>query len=269
MDPVEFLEKIKEMVEVFDSNIFDPKVIYDEAELDGAPFVAPEVWGGISFIVTFGKEATSEEIVGQDAGLGKAIAALTNFEVDPAIAVTTHKLVLLNEFHWDVGDLDADIFWVGHWCVEVEVLEVNGAEARSFAREHTIEEQLEEFKGRSVGANVPREADVIASNGDASAIWIVFIRPNLTHDHGVADFCSFVGWYVMIVNDKKGVGACNPFGIGGGPRANSLTQTPKLIGMRRIPCGLVARILTKLAMLKKFTSGWIKNRESNQDVKCG
>jgi hypothetical protein len=28
---MEFLEKIKEMVEVFNPNIFDPKVIYDEA----------------------------------------------------------------------------------------------------------------------------------------------------------------------------------------------------------------------------------------------
>jgi hypothetical protein len=102
---------------------------------------------------------------------------------------------------------------------------------RSFAREHTIEEQLEKFKGCSVGAHVPQEADAIASDGDTSAIRIVFIRPNLTHDHGVADFFSFVGWYVMIFNDKEGVGACNPFGVGGGPRANSLTQTSKLIGI--------------------------------------
>ncbi len=148
---------------------------------------------------------------------------MANFKVDPTVAVTTRKLVLLNEFRWDVGDLDADIFWVGHWRVEVEVFEVNGAEARSFVREHTIEEQLEEFKGCSVGANIPREADAIASDGDASAIRIVCIRPNLTNDHGVADFFLFVGRYVMIVNDKEGVGACNPFGIGGGPRANSLT----------------------------------------------
>ena len=98
LDPTEFLEKIKEMVEVFDSNILDPKVIYDEAELDGVPFVAPEARGGINFIVAFGKEAKSEEIVGQDAGLGKTIAALANFKVDPTVAVTTHKLVLLNEF---------------------------------------------------------------------------------------------------------------------------------------------------------------------------
>ncbi len=45
MDSMEFLEKIKKMVEVFDPNIFDPKVIYNQAELDGAPFVAPEAPG--------------------------------------------------------------------------------------------------------------------------------------------------------------------------------------------------------------------------------
>jgi hypothetical protein len=95
---MEFLEQIMEMVEVFDSNIFDPKVIYDEAELNGAPFVAPEARGGIDFIVPLGKEVRSEEIVSQDAGLGKAIAALSNFEVDPTVAVLTRKLVLLNEF---------------------------------------------------------------------------------------------------------------------------------------------------------------------------
>ena len=87
---------------------------------------------------------------------------------------------------------------------------------RSFARERAIEHQLEEFKGRSVGANVPRETDVIASNGDANTIRIVFIRTHLTNDHGVADFFSFVGRNVMIINDKESVSACNLFGIGGG-----------------------------------------------------
>jgi hypothetical protein len=122
---MELLEKIKEVVEVFDCNIFYPKVIYDEAELDGTPFVAPETLGGFSFIVAFGKKVRAEEIIGQDASLGKAIAALANFEVDPTVVVTTSKLVLLNEFRWDIGDLDAYIFRVGHRRVEVEVLEVN------------------------------------------------------------------------------------------------------------------------------------------------
>ncbi len=73
-----------------------------------------------------------------------------------------------------------------------------------------------EFKGRSVGANIPQVTDVIASDGDASTIRIVFIRLHLTHFHGVADFPSFVGRDVLIINDKESVSACNPFGIGGG-----------------------------------------------------
>jgi len=57
LDPVEFLENVQEVVEVFDSNEFYTKVIYDEAELDGMPFVAPESMGGLSFIVAFSKKA--------------------------------------------------------------------------------------------------------------------------------------------------------------------------------------------------------------------
>jgi hypothetical protein len=41
LNSVIFFEKIKEMVEVFYPNIFDTKVIHNEAELNGSPFVAP------------------------------------------------------------------------------------------------------------------------------------------------------------------------------------------------------------------------------------
>jgi hypothetical protein len=42
LDPMELLENIAEMVEVFYPNILHPKVINDETELDGMPFVVPE-----------------------------------------------------------------------------------------------------------------------------------------------------------------------------------------------------------------------------------
>ncbi len=50
--------------------------------------------------------------------------------------VSTSKLVLvlLNEFRWDVCDYDADILRVGHWGIKVEVLEVNGAQARTICK---------------------------------------------------------------------------------------------------------------------------------------
>jgi hypothetical protein len=57
LDPVKLLENVQEVVEVFDSNIFHTKVIYNEAELDGMPFVAPEAGGGFSFIIALSKEA--------------------------------------------------------------------------------------------------------------------------------------------------------------------------------------------------------------------
>ena len=107
LDPMESLEKIKEVVEVFNSNIFYAKVINNEAELDGKPFVAPETRGGFHLVVAFSKKARSEEIVGQDASLGKAITALVNFKVNPTVAVSTCKLLFFYEFRWDVGDLDA------------------------------------------------------------------------------------------------------------------------------------------------------------------
>jgi len=141
---------------------------------------------------------------------------LANFEIHPAIAVRTCKLVFLHEFSGDIRNFDVDVLRVGHWGIEVEVLEVDGAEARAFAREHTVEQQLEEFKGSGVGTNISWVTDAIATNGDTSTIRIIFIRTCFTNYHGVADFLSFVEWDVMIINEKECVGACNPFGVGGG-----------------------------------------------------
>ena len=106
----------------------------------------------------------------------KAIAALENFEGDPTITVSTRKLVLLNEFCWDVCDFDVDILWgraLGG--INVEFLEVDGAKVYNFARDHTVEQQLEEFKGCGVGADIPRVTDAIASDDDAGMIRIIFI----------------------------------------------------------------------------------------------
>ena len=64
LDPVEFLANVQEVVEVFASDVFDTKVIHDEAELDGPPFVAPETRGGFNFIIAFSEKAGSEEIIG-------------------------------------------------------------------------------------------------------------------------------------------------------------------------------------------------------------
>jgi hypothetical protein len=126
------LEKIQEMVEMFNSDIFDTKAIHNEAELDGTPFVVPKSWHGVSFIVALSNKAGSKKIIGKDASLRKTISAQANFEVYPTIAVATCEVVLQDEFVQDIRNLDSNIFRIGHGCVKVGVLEVKGAEASIF-----------------------------------------------------------------------------------------------------------------------------------------
>ncbi len=125
LHPMIFREEVQEMIEVFDTQVFNTKVIDNEAELDGLPFVAPETRSGSRFVVTFGLKAGAEEIVGQDACLGKTITSLANFKVDPTITILTSEIVFYNELSRYVRDLDADVFRVGHGSVEVEVLQAD------------------------------------------------------------------------------------------------------------------------------------------------
>jgi hypothetical protein len=71
LDPRELVENIAEMVEVFYPNILHPKVINNETELDGMPFVVPEALGGVGLIISLSKKAGSEEIVGKNAAWGR------------------------------------------------------------------------------------------------------------------------------------------------------------------------------------------------------
>jgi hypothetical protein len=40
--------------------------------------VVPEAWGGVGLVISLSKKAGLEEIVGKNAGLGKAITTLAN-----------------------------------------------------------------------------------------------------------------------------------------------------------------------------------------------
>ena len=57
---MKFLEKIKQIVEMFNANIFNTKVIHNEAELKGTPFMAPETGCGRSLIETFSDQARAK-----------------------------------------------------------------------------------------------------------------------------------------------------------------------------------------------------------------
>jgi hypothetical protein len=183
LDPMELLENIVEMVEVFYPNILHPKVINYETELDGMPFVATEAWGEVGLVISLSKKAGSEEIVGKNASLGKAIVALANLEVHPPVMIATLKIVFFNEFCRIVSNFNADVFGVWHWSIKVEVLEVC-----AWARKHAVETRLDKFEGCCVGSHVAREADAIVANCYVGVIRIIFFWTHFAYHHGVADF---------------------------------------------------------------------------------
>jgi hypothetical protein len=57
---MEFLEELQEVVEMLNANVFDTKVIHNEAELKRMPFVAPETWCGSSFVEALSNKAGSK-----------------------------------------------------------------------------------------------------------------------------------------------------------------------------------------------------------------
>jgi hypothetical protein len=72
--------------------------------------------------------------------------------------------------------------------MEVEVLEVNGAEPCTWAKKHAAEKKLDKFEGCGVGSHVAREADAIAADCYVGAIRFIFLWTHFTYHHGVADF---------------------------------------------------------------------------------
>ena len=71
--------------------------------------------------------------------MGKSVTSLANFKVDPAISISAQEIVFLDEFVRDIRELDANIFWIMHRSVQIEVFKINGAEPSSFPGEDTVE----------------------------------------------------------------------------------------------------------------------------------
>jgi hypothetical protein len=195
---------------MFNANVFDTKVVQDEAELEWMPFVVPKSRRGSSFVEALSNEVQSEKDIGKDASLGMSVTALANFKVDPAVLVSAGEIVFLDELIRNFRELNANIFGIGYRSNAIEVLEIDGAEPSSFPREDTVEWGLDKFKQGCVGAHITRIANPVAANGDVGAVRIILFRTNLTNDHGVADFLALVGWDVLVINVVEGVGTCYP-----------------------------------------------------------
>ena len=72
------------MLNVLPCRGFDTKVVNDKAKRDVAPHVAPEAGSVLALIVALSVETLFEELVGKNAGLGEAVHAHLDFDIDPS-----------------------------------------------------------------------------------------------------------------------------------------------------------------------------------------
>ena len=196
--------------------------------------------------------------------MGKPIAATANFIIYPAVTVTSQEIVFGDEVIRDISEFDADIFGIRHGGVQIEVLDVYGAEAGPLSGEDTVEEQFDKFKRCGVGANIARVADPVATDSDTGAVGVILLWANLADHHGMADFLALGGRDVLVVDEKECVGTFYSLFGWCSPRANALAEPTQFVGIGGIPNRFVAWVPPQLAMLKEFTCGRVQYRESRE-----
>ena len=182
----------------------------------------------------------------------EAVDASADFEVDPVVVNVLHEVVFINEVLRDVGELDFDVFGTIQRGAEIEVGDVEGAEACTFAGENTVDHEFDQFKWCRFGADIAWVADAVAANGDAGSVGIGFFGAHFADHLGVGDFFAAVDGYVFVVYDVEGVCAFDSLAISTRVVSNALAETTKFVSIRLVPDGAELGVFAELAIFKGF-----------------
>ena len=184
--------------------------------------MAPEARGSRTLIVVVFLETFFEEDVGQGPRVWETINAVANFEVNPAIL---HEAVLVDELCWDVAQFDADLLISVQGRLKVKVFDVEGDKLGALAWKDAVDEQFDEVEGGALGTDVAGICDVLACDGDESAVGVRFVRAKGANDFGECDLLAAIGRDVIVEDDVESVGASYSFLCGVlGVSANPLAQ---------------------------------------------
>jgi hypothetical protein len=150
---------------------FYSEIVDDEAENYASPDVTPEAWSVLALVVALFGQSLFEELVCNDAGLGEAVHAFSNFDIYPSFFVDqVPEVVFCNDLFGDDFESEAHVFWIGHRCVQVKVGQVNSEEHSARCADGGVDEEFGGEKVRGGGACVSGKIDEIAPNCQSSAI---------------------------------------------------------------------------------------------------
>ena len=166
---------------------------------------------------------------------------------------------------WDVREFDLDVLGSVEGSAEIEVGNVEGAEAGALSGENAVDHQFDQFEWCRFGSDVTWVTDAVAGYGDASSIGISLFRADFADNIAVADFFETIRRYVCEVNDMEGISAVDWL-FGRICASEALAETAKFFGVGGAPQLLVCRVFDELAIFQGFTSFVVQNGGGNEGI---
>ena len=198
-DGVLCLESVDEMLCVFGADVFDAEVVDDECESDWSSGVAEETrrvfCGGVAVL----GEMFLEAVVGENAGLRKAVHAFANLDHYHVVVDEVGKCILLHDVVGNILHGDPHVFVLFHGCAEIEVLDVDGHVASAGSGDDTVEM---EFDGGEIGGGSRDFAvvdDLVAADGKSDAVHVGFVGFECSDDAKVRR--DAIIWFVSVLDE--------------------------------------------------------------------
>jgi hypothetical protein len=207
---------------MFLPHVFDTKIIDDKAKGDGTGFMTEQARGVGAGVVTMGSKVFFEAGVGNDAGLREAIHPFADLNQYTIIVDNRGQVILSHDGRRNVPDVNPHVLVPVHGIVEVEILNVKGAESGTRGGNNTVEEELGCGQVGGFGGDIAWILDAVAPTGAADTVLLGFVGLEFGDNPQIGGCAP--GGQIGFRYEKDGV--CT----GGHVGKNALGQPAKLIG---------------------------------------
>jgi len=195
-----------EVFGMFSAHILDTKVIDDKAEGDGTGDMCEQAWGVFRLDVTMFSEVGDEFLIGDASGLGQAIHAFGDFNVDIILVHKGCKIVLLEDLGGNGAHGDSHVLRAFHVSVQVEVLDVHAHESATSCGEDAVEEEFGSDETRGLGAGLAGVINAVTTYSPADTALLGFLGA-ISNDDAQVGGRDAIGDF-LDVDEADGVGAC-------------------------------------------------------------
>ena len=96
----------------------------------------------------------------------EAVDTFGDFKVYPTVAAVLFKVVIVDEFLWDLVDMNADIFWAIERRFEVEVGDICCEKFCILSGADAVEDPFDKFEETCLRAHIAEVCNSVASDGD-------------------------------------------------------------------------------------------------------